>query len=132
MQIATFKYTPLFWKKLLIGFVALLVSDGMWLGIIARHFNLYTAHVYDKNLGVGSMVVAVSLYAIISAAYSAFIYPSTPRHALLMGALTGFLVFSTFNITSVAINGKWNTRIAMIDTLYGTSAWALMMFLQNR
>ena len=131
MQVATLKFAPLFWRKLVIGFVSLLASDGIWLGLVARHFGLYTKHVYEKNLGIGAMVFAVSLYAIISAAYGALVYPTSQNNALVIGALTGFLVFSAFNITSVAINGKWDTRIALIDTLYGTTAWAIMMYLQN-
>ena len=131
MQIATFKYAKSFWKRLLVGFITLIVSDGLWLGVINRHLNMYTSHIYDKKIGVYGMILAISLYAIISAAYSALIYPNTSHNAIRMGAITGFLVFSVFNITSVAINGKWDTRIALIDTLYGTCAWALMMFLQN-
>lgn len=132
MKIATIQYEPSFWKRFLVGTVSLLVCDGLWLGVVARHYGLYAPHVYDKKLGLASMLFAVSLYAIISAAYSALIYPSTQTNALLIGAMSGFLVFSAFNITSVAINGKWNTRIALIDTTYGTIAWALMLFLQNR
>lgn len=132
MQLATFKFAPPFWRKLFIGFATLLAGDGIWLGVIAKHFGLYTSHIYEKGLGIGAAIFAIALYAIISAAYSALIYPTSLRNAALVGALSGFLVFSAFNITSVAINGKWDANIALIDTLYGTTAWTIMMVLQNQ
>jgi uncharacterized membrane protein len=113
-------------RKFLVGLMALLIGDGIWLGIISRRLGTYAGAI-DKNVSGTVAALGILCYAAISAAFAALITPASAQDAAIVGALVGFLVFSAFNITTVVINAKWTPSIALTDTVYGTCAWTAML-----
>lgn len=53
-------------------------------------------------------------------------YKSTPWLAY---ALVGFALYSVYNLTNAAVLTKYSTRMIMVDTVWGTSAFALLGWL---
>jgi len=117
-------------KRVLIGFLTLLVGDGLWLGVISKHFGLYAKAIDNTGWGPMGAGLAIALYALISAAFAALMRPLSVQNALILGACAGFAVFTAFNITAVFIHDKWSVPLALVDTTYGTLAWSAMVYAQ--
>lgn len=106
----------------LLSLVALLVIDGVWLGLIARQF-------YKDNIGhlmarKPDLRPAIVFYLIYVAGIIIFaVQPSlgydTAMHAALLGALLGGLAYATYDLTNAATLKDWPVRMTVIDILWG-------------
>lgn len=112
-------------KRVAIGVLAVLATDGIWLGGLSRYLGVYEGHV--DSLPTWRYMTSMILYALVTAMVSsAFVTPSE-YDAMKFGAFLGFFAFSVFNVTSWGINKKWSGTTALIDTTYGSVAWSLLL-----
>ena len=112
-------------KRIAVGVLAVLATDGIWLGALSRYLGVYDGHV--DSLPTWRYMTAMILYALIAALVASAIVPPSNYNAMKLGAFTGFFAFSVFNVTSWGINKKWSGTTALIDTTYGTVAWSLLL-----
>ena len=96
--------------------------DMLWLGLIAKDF-------YAKQIG-GLMkpninwTAAIIFYLIFIAGLVVFvIMPAVVKnswsHAVLMGALFGFVCYSTYDLTNLAVAKDWPVFVTIIDLIWG-------------
>jgi uncharacterized membrane protein len=96
--------------------------DMLWLGLIAKDF-------YAKQIG-GLMkpninwTAAIIFYLIFIAGLVAFvIMPAVVKnswsHAVLMGALFGFVCYATYDLTNLAVAKDWPIFVTIIDLIWG-------------
>jgi uncharacterized membrane protein len=114
---------PAYPYKLIVGMVVIIALDSMWLG--STYTSLYKKGVARPRAKATGGCCAL-LYAAISAAVAATVTADTEAEAAAAGAVLGMLAFAVFNITTFAMNQDWTATVAIIDTAYGTAAWATM------
>ena len=113
--------------KWVLGLVVFLALDSLWFSCM--YGLLYREGTTDKR-NTAIMGICMVLYAITASAILATFVTSSSSEALATGSVLGILVFGTFNITTIAINSKWPLSTAIVDTLYGTSAWVAVALVQ--
>lgn len=123
-----FLFTLKFVKILLAAVVIFVSLDLLWLGLIAK--NLYQEQLgyiaRQKNgqisfvLSVGLLtqaIIALGLAVLVSMALQ--ISPSLTT-AILTGAFTGFVIYATYDLTSLSFIKDWPLLVTIIDIAWGT------------
>jgi len=103
--------------------------DMVWLGVVARNF-------YQKQIGhlMRPDVLwwpAILFYVLFVVGLVVFaIAPALDKksvwHALLYGALFGFLSYATYDLTNLATLKNWPMLVTVIDLFWGTALGALV------
>ena len=112
----------MFFKLFGIALPVFFAIDMLWLGFIAKDF-------YAKQIG-GLMkpdinwTAAVIFYLIFIAGLVVFVItPAVIKnswtHAVLMGALFGFVCYATYDLTNLAVSKDWPLLVTIIDLIWG-------------
>ena len=114
-------------QKFAAAFATIGLMDALWVGYISKKMGIYKPTLeaeapISKQKAIGGMV----LYFILAAFFFSFVKTTSYETAVSFGALLGFLVFGTFNLTTLLINGRWSTTTAAIDTTYGTVCYLVV------
>jgi uncharacterized membrane protein len=119
-------------KRVLVGVFSILLSDALWLGLLSKHLGVYAGAV-DKDWlhSTARNITGLILYSLVSASIASLVQTQTVKNAAIVGGLLGFLVFSVFNVTTLAIKRNWTPIMALIDTTYGIISWSIMLTLQH-
>ena len=113
----------MFIKLFLVAFLVFLVIDLIWLGLVAKKF-------YRKHLGFlmsddVNWIAAIVFYIIFIVGNVLFVIApaleaESFRHALLYGALFGFVTYATYDLTNLATLKNWPIVITIVDLIWGT------------
>jgi uncharacterized membrane protein len=108
--------------------LALLVLDGLWLGVIARSY-------FGSRLGslvndTVNLLPAAAFYVLYTAGIVYFcVRPALAdeswRVALMHGAFVGLMVYGAYDLTNLAILRGWPLDVALVDIAWGTAMTAL-------
>lgn len=111
------------WSISAIIFIAL---DMFWLGLIAKN-------IYAKNLGflgkdgqisfnlpVGLLTQVIIITGIFLVLIKILNPSSSIQEAISWGALLGFTIYATYDLTNYSFVDKWPLSITIIDVLWGT------------
>lgn len=112
----------MFLKLFAIALPVFFTIDMLWLGLIAKDF-------YAKQIG-GLMkpdinwTAAIIFYLIFIAGLVVFVItPAVIKnswsHAVLMGALFGFVCYATYDLTNLAVAKDWPVFVTIIDLIWG-------------
>ncbi len=125
----------MFIKLYFIALPIFLILDGLWLGLIAKSF-------YAKQIGFLfktdiNWIAALVFYLLFIAALILFVInPAIEKgsltHALLFGALFGFITYATYDLTNLATLDKWPIMVTIVDLIWGsfvTASVASLTFL---
>ncbi len=118
----------------LIATVLFFLADLLWLGVIAK--DLYQSYLGDILKENTNWFAAICFYLIyISGIVYFSILPSlkslNPWLALKNGAFLGFLCYSTFELTSLALIKNWPLGIVWIDILWGVFLTGSISYLSH-
>lgn len=113
----------MFIRLFFVAFIVFLLIDLVWLGLVAKKF-------YRKHLGFlmskdVNWIAAIVFYIIFIVGIVLFVISpaleaDSLKHALLYGALFGFVTYSTYDLTNLATLDKWPLLITIIDLIWGT------------
>ncbi len=125
----------MFIKLYFIALPIFLILDGLWLGLIAKSF-------YAKQIGFLfktdiNWIAALVFYLLFIAALILFVInPAIEKgsltHALLFGALFGFITYATYDLSNLATLDKWPIMETIVDLIWGsfvTASVASLTFL---
>lgn len=107
--------------------VAMLAVDILWLRVRGAMYRASVASVQGKPLRVrygwgaaayAAMVASIPLVALPAAS------AATAQSAAMSGALLGLTVYGVFNATNAAIFEDYPRRMAIQDTVWGTTLFA--------
>ena len=113
------------------GFVllALVVLDGLWLGVVAKDFYRQSlapiARMADGGLAP-IWPIAAMVYPVIALGLTVFVVSraSTPRDALLLGALFGAITFAVYDLTNHSTLREWRAAMTVVDICWGAASCA--------
>lgn len=108
----------------LITFVIFLAIDFIWLNFIAK--NLYATRIGHLLAEKPNLVPALIFYLVFVVGVIVFaIIPGYEAKSILktilLGALFGFLAYSTYDLTNLATMKNWPVSVTIIDMIWGTS-----------
>ena len=120
-----------------LALAALLVLDGLWLGVLMKNFyrrNLsHLARMADGGLDP-IWPVAALVYPVIAAGLAVLVLARarTPMEALALGAFFGAVTFAVYDLTNHATLRDWSATMTVVDIAWGAfscgmASWAAAM-----
>ena len=105
------------------SFVALLVLDAIWLGLVARTF--YRDQLGDLMLPQPNLVIAAVFYifftlAVVVLAVMPALSMESIGRALVYGAVLGLAAYGTYDITNLSTLKGWPGLLSAVDMAWGT------------
>lgn len=123
-----FLFTASFFKTLLLSVIIFIFLDMAWLGLVAS--NLYRQQLgylatLKNNRIVFNLPVGLATQAIIAIGLAVMIrltYQLDPRlvTTIGLGALTGFVIYATYDLTNYSFIKDWPLKVTLIDIIWGT------------
>ncbi len=112
----------MFYKLYAIALPVFFAIDMAWLGLIAK--NLYAKQIGGLLKENVNWVAAIVFYLIFIAGLVLFvILPAVEKgswsHAMLYGALFGFVCYATYDLTNLAVAKDWPIFITIVDLIWG-------------
>ncbi len=114
----------MFWKLYLIALPVFFAIDMVWLGIVAKNF-------YAKQIGFlmksdVNWYAAIIFYLVFIAGLVVFVIsPALEKgswiHAVLLGALFGFITYATYDLTNLATVKDWPLLVTFVDLAWGAT-----------
>ena len=112
-----------------IGAIAFMVLDGVWLGLLMKHF--YREQLAPiVRLANGGMApnwpAAFVVYMLLGTGIALFVIPraSTVLSAAAFGALFGLVVYGVYDFTNYATLRQWPFALTVVDVAWGVAASA--------
>ena len=104
----------------LAAFVAMIVLDGIWLGLVAK--GLYQREMGSLMADPVRIVPIVAFYLLfpIALVYLAlFNAPSGWGEAIVRGAMLGLAAYGAYDLTNLAVVRNWPVHLSLIDWAWG-------------
>ena len=111
----------MFYKLYAIALPVFFAIDMAWLGLIAK--NLYAKQIGGLLKENVNWIAAIIFYLIFIAGLVLFvILPAVEKgswsHAMLYGALFGFVCYATYDLTNLAVAKDWPIFITIVDLIW--------------
>lgn len=112
----------MFWKIYLIALPVFFAIDMVWLGFIARNF--YRGQIGSLLKDDVNWTAAVSFYLLFIGGLVYFVIEPALKsgswsQALLVGALFGFMMYATYDLTNLATLKDWPILVTFVDMVWG-------------
>lgn len=112
----------MFIKLYAIALPVFFVIDMIWLGVIAKNF--YSSQIGFLLKSEVNWTAAIIFYLIFIAGLVVFVISpavekSSWTHALLFGALFGFVCYATYDLTNLAVAKDWPLLVTIVDLTWG-------------
>lgn len=113
-------------KKYLVAYlstgIVFLALDFLWLGYLTRDFfrsRLTEVLAPEPNLAVAAIFYLVFVVGVIIFAVEPAFKSGQWTTAALYGALFGFFVYGTYDMTNLAMLKQWPVSVAVLDIAWG-------------
>jgi uncharacterized membrane protein len=119
----------MFIKLFLTSLPVFFALDMVWLTLVAKNF--YLAQIGPLMKENVNWVAAISFYLIFVAGLVVFVLlPAVEKgswiHALIFGALFGFICYATYDLTNLALAKDWPILVTMVDMFWGAVLGSLV------
>jgi len=115
-----------FSNKVFTGLVLTMIIDGIWINLVSKPFYLATLSnimLSPEHMEPHQWVAAIIAWLALVIGIVIFVLPQTNRsnlkYAATLGALYGFVVYSTYEFTNYAIFKYWPISIVAMDVAWG-------------
>ena len=108
------------------------ILDALWLSWASPRFYIPMLSKVQKEPVIIRPWPAFFAYIILALSISLIILPASNEQlpqALYYATLTGFLVYSIYNLTNYATLKDWGIKESLIDTAWGTFVYPMTTFL---
>lgn len=124
-------------KDFAFSLAALLVLDGLWLGVVMKGF--YREHLAPlarmRDGGLDPIwPIAALVYPVLALGLAVFVLGRArgAADALLSGALFGAIVFAVYDLTNHATLRGWSPTMTAVDICWGACSCGLTSWLVAR
>lgn len=106
-------------------YIAIIVLDYIWLGIITKKFiiNQFGSLISVKGGSVQTNIPAglLTWFVIAAGAYIFAVAPSsTTGNAVLLGAVFGFICYAIYDLTNLTFITNYPVKFVFVDIAWGT------------
>lgn len=129
----------MFVKLYAIALPVFFIIDMFWLGIVAKNF--YRTQIGELMKTDVNWSAAIIFYLIFIVGLVFFvIMPALEKnswiHALIFGALFGFVCYATYDLTNLAVAKNWPLLVTIVDLIWGavlaSSVATITYFIANK
>jgi len=112
----------MFLKIFSISLPVFFIIDMIWLGLVAKNF--YRQQIGSLLKPDVNWTAAIIFYLIFIVGLVVFVIApalekSSWTHALIFGALFGFVCYATYDLTNLAIAKDWPLLVTIVDLVWG-------------
>jgi uncharacterized membrane protein len=112
----------MFTKLYITALIVFFAIDMVWLGVVAKDF--YRAQIGHLMKPDVNWIAAIIFYLIFITGLVVFVItPAIEKgqwtHALLFGALFGFVCYATYDLTNLAVTKDWPILVTIVDLAWG-------------
>lgn len=103
--------------------LAMMVLDGLWLGVIAMPF--YKQEIGPLMLDTPKWLPAALFYVFYPLGLvflALYMPPASMAEAVLRCAVVGLVAYGVYDLSNLATLRGWSVKIAVVDMLWGTFA----------
>ena len=116
-------------KCAVVGALAFMVLDALWLGVVMKHFyrEQLAPIVRLANGGIApNWPAAFVVYVLLGIGIAVFVVPRAPTvsSAAAFGALFGLVVYGVYDFTNYSTLRQWPFVLTLADTAWGALASA--------
>jgi uncharacterized membrane protein len=112
-----------FLRYFILAFVLFFVIDIVWLGLIAKNFyKQWIGHLMASQTNWIAAIIFYVLYIVFIVIMVLLPADSkhSLKHAMLYGALFGFITYATYDLTNLATLKDWPLTMTLVDIAWGT------------
>ncbi len=112
----------MFIKLFAIALPVFFVIDMIWLGLVAKDFyraQIGTLMKVDVNWTAAIIFYLIFIIGLVVFVISPAVEKGSWVHALLFGALFGFVCYATYDLTNLAVAKDWPLLVTIVDMLWG-------------
>jgi uncharacterized membrane protein len=101
--------------------LSLIILDYIWLTLTSSYQRSYYTHLQNSPMKIDYHAM-ILFYLIAPFAFIYFIKPlaSSKRDAFVKGAIMGFLMYMTFDLTNKAVLSRFTWKYAIQDMIWGS------------
>jgi uncharacterized membrane protein len=110
--------------KGIILILAIIVLDTLWFSSMKTVYHAEAGNAFKAP----NYYYACATYLLLIIGLLYFTTSENATTALQTGALLGFIVYGVYNFTNLTIIAHWTPKLALIDTLWGTIACAIVSY----
>ncbi len=125
-------------KLFFISFIALIIIDYLWLGILYYDSYRKTIESVQKTKLTGRLLGGLIVYIALALIIVFWIIPrivlESKNNNLLLtsfiyGGILGGLTYAIFDFTNYTIFTNWDLKTSIIDTIWGTILMTIVSFI---
>lgn len=112
----------MFIKLYAIALPVFFAIDMIWLGLVAKNFyreQIGTLMKQDVNWAAAIIFYLIFISGLVVFVISPAMEKGSWTHALLFGALFGFVCYATYDLTNLAVAKDWPLLITIVDLIWG-------------
>lgn len=109
-----------------ISAITMIILDTIYLTLTGDFYNKQIAAIQGSKIML-KIVPTFLTYVILILGLNYFII--SRKKSVKDAAILGFLIYSVFELTNMAIFDKWTINAVILDTLWGTTLFALTTFI---
>lgn len=112
----------MFIKLFAIALPVFFAIDMVWLGLVAKDF--YRTQIgalmkSDVNWAAAIIFYLIFIIGLVIFVIAPAIEKGSWSHALLFGALFGFVCYATYDLTNLAVAKDWPLLVTIVDMVWG-------------
>lgn len=109
-----------------ISAITMVILDSIYLTLTSKFYNNQIMAIQGSKINL-RMIPTFLTYVSLILGLNYFII--SQKKSVKEAAILGFLVYSVFELTNMAIFNKWSINAVILDTLWGTTLFALTTFI---
>lgn len=109
-----------------ISAITMIILDAIYLTTTSNFYNKLILAIQGSKINL-KIVPTFLTYVILILGLNYFIL--SEKKSVKDAAFLGFLIYSVFELTNIAIFDKWSINAVILDTLWGTTLFALTTFI---
>ena len=109
-------------KLYLIALPVFFAIDMLWLGVISKDFyKQQLGYIMTPNVNWYAAIIFYLIFiaGLVLFAISPALAKNSLQHALVFGALFGFITYATYDLTNLATIKDWPLKVTIIDMIWG-------------
>tara|TARA_Y100000389_G_scaffold47552_1_gene42686 strand:+ start:4640 stop:5029 length:390 start_codon:yes stop_codon:yes gene_type:complete len=103
--------------------ITVLLIDYIWLNYAKSFYGDRIEKIQKEKMKIKNIGVLISYFMLSFGLYHIMTINSKPKNmgqAIERGAIYGFVTYSIFNATNMAIFNDWDESVSIVDTSWGT------------
>jgi uncharacterized membrane protein len=119
----------MFAKLYAIALPVFFAIDMLWLGLVAKNFYKNQIGFLMKseiNWGAAILFYLVFIVGLVLFVIAPALEKDSWTHAVIFGALFGFITYATYDLTNLATLKDWPLLVTVVDLAWGTALGTLV------